>query len=92
MCGPNESSPKPVARRARSFVLKRQPAAGLHQPDALDAYHFRGFGPFAPAHEHFGMVDAERLDLADDMASLGLRVGLCSPWTPSATRGKLEFG
>src|SRR5215813_6102804 len=55
MCGPNESSPKPVARRARSFVLKRQPAAGLHQPDALDAYHFRGFDPFAaPAESDLG--------------------------------------
>jgi hypothetical protein len=48
--------------------------AGLHQADALDADDFRGFGPFAAAHVHLGMVDTERLDRDDDVAGLGLRV------------------
>jgi hypothetical protein len=49
--------------------------ASLHQPDALDADHFCGFGPLAPTHVHFGVVEAERLDLDDDVTGLGLRVG-----------------
>jgi hypothetical protein len=49
--------------------------AGLHQPDALDAAHFRGLGPLAPPHVHLGVVDAERLDLDDDVTRLRLRVG-----------------
>jgi len=44
--------------------------AGLHQPDAFDADDLRGFGPFAPAHMHFGVVDAERLDRDDDITGL----------------------
>ena len=32
-------------------------------PDALDADDFRSFGPFASAHVHLGVVDAERLYL-----------------------------
>src|SRR5207249_5257481 len=65
-----------AAHQRRNLGPERELAAGagLHQPDALDADHLRGFSPLAPAHVHFGMVDAERLDLDDDMTGLGLRV------------------
>ena len=42
---------------------------------AFDAAHFGGLGRFAAAHVHFGVVDAERLHLDDDMAGLGLGIG-----------------
>ena len=49
--------------------------AGLHDADALDAADLGGLGPLAPTHVHLGVVDAERLDLDDDMAGLRLRLG-----------------
>ena len=48
--------------------------AGFHQPDALDADHLRPLGPLASAHVHLGVIDAERLDLDNDVASHGLRL------------------
>jgi hypothetical protein len=48
--------------------------ARFYQPDALDADHFRRLGPLASAHVHLGVIDAERLDFDNDVASLWLRV------------------
>src|SRR5215471_3156072 len=33
-----------------------------------------GFSPFTPAHVQLGVVEAERLDLDDDVAGLGLGI------------------
>nr|WP_218034291.1 hypothetical protein [Acrocarpospora corrugata] len=46
--------------------------AGTHQAHTLDAAHLGGLGPLAPAHVHLGVVEAERLDLDDDLTGQGL--------------------
>ena len=46
----------------------------LHNTDAFDAADLGGFCPFAAAHVHFGVIDAEGFDLNDDVP--GFRLGL----------------
>ncbi len=43
--------------------------------DAFDAADLGGFGPFAPTHVHFSVVDAERLDRYHDFAVSWSRLG-----------------
>jgi hypothetical protein len=67
-----DGAPK-TAHQRRPLGPDRELArgAGFYQPDALDADHFCGFGPLAPTHVHFGVIDAKRLDLDNDVAGLG---------------------
>src|SRR5258706_299148 len=47
---------------------------GFHEPDALNAAYLRSLSPLASTHMHLSVVDTERLDFNDDIASLGLRL------------------
>lgn len=72
----NDEVEAEFAARRRDLRANRKLAAraGLHQADAFDAAHFRSLSPLAPAHVHFGVVDAERLDLDDNVPGFRLRL------------------
>src|SRR5262249_23719999 len=75
-----------AAHQCRNLGTDRELAAGasVHQPDALDAAHRRSLGPLTSTHMHFGVVEAERLDLDDDMT--GQRLGLRQVLVEQAVR------
>ena len=68
--------PRP-AHQGRHLRPDRELAAraGLHDADALDAADLGDLGPLAPTHVHLGVIEAERLDLDDDVAGFRLRLG-----------------
>jgi hypothetical protein len=59
-----------AAHQRRDLGTDRELAAraGFHQSDALDPADLRRLRPFTPAHVHLRVVQAERLDLDDDMS------------------------
>lgn len=61
-----------------SAAAPAQHGQGIEDGAVADQVEHRvqalGFGPLAPPHVHFGVVDSERLDLDDDVTGLEFRV------------------